>query len=84
MNAIIVLHRYLGVVVGIVMTLWCLSGFVMMYQQFPELSDADRVAGLPPLALEGCCDVETLPIADAAQVESFRVEMLGQRPRRSP
>lgn len=80
MSVILILHRYLGVLVGIVMTLWCLSGFVMMYQAMPSLTDAERIAGLPPLALEGCCALDALPVADGARISSFRVEMLGERP----
>ena len=35
-KSLIVLHRYLGVVLGVIMTVWCLSGFVMMYQGYPS------------------------------------------------
>ena len=35
LKPIIIVHRYVGVVLGVIMTLWCLSGFVMMYQPFP-------------------------------------------------
>lgn len=73
-------HRYLGVVVGIVMTLWCLSGFVMMYQGFPNLSEEDRVAGLPALDLDGCCALDRLLFDDGSAAADFRVEMLGDRP----
>ncbi len=80
LRVLLPVHRYLGVVVGVVMTLWCLSGFVMMYQGFPNLSDDDRVAGLPALNLEGCCALDALAFADASAAADFRVEMLGDRP----
>ena len=71
-------HRYLGIALGMVVSLWCLSGFVMMYVQYPELDDGERLAGLEPLNLAGCCqvpsDVGDLPI------ERLRVEMMGDRP----
>ncbi len=38
MRTILIVHRYLGVAIGLVMTLWCLSGFVMMYRGFPAVS----------------------------------------------
>ena len=43
---LIILHRYVGVVLGVLMTVWCLSGFVMMYQPYPATSAAERQAGL--------------------------------------
>ena len=42
-RGLIVLHRYLGVAVGLVMTVWCLSGFVMMYSGYPCLTEAERL-----------------------------------------
>ncbi len=43
MRLLIILHRYVGVAVGLLMVLWCLSGFVMMYQSYPRLDPADRI-----------------------------------------
>ncbi|MCE7796181.1 hypothetical protein LWE61_06340 [Sphingobium sufflavum] len=39
---LIILHRWLGVVVGAIMTLWCLSGFVMLYADYPRLLPAEQ------------------------------------------
>jgi hypothetical protein len=75
LKALIVLHRYTGVLVGLLMTLWCLSGFVMMYQSFPELTPAERLHGLAPLSLADCCALERLPIPGDAPVSEARVEM---------
>ena len=48
---ILLLHRYLGIAVGALMVMWCLSGIVMMYVSYPALREsasralaADRVA----------------------------------------
>lgn len=72
-------HRYLGIALGVVVTMWCLSGFVMMYVQYPDLTAEERLAGLEPLALGGgCCrvpdDFSNVPL------DRFRVEMLEGRP----
>ena len=75
MRAILFIHRYLAVAVGILMTLWCLSGFVMMYQGYPALDNGERLAGLEPLNLSDCCELAGLPEGDA-RAPSFRVEML--------
>ena len=75
---LLLIHRYLGMALGIVILLWCLSGFVMMYVRYPELSITEQLAGLEPLELADCCHVP----ADFSNipVDRFRVEMLGGRP----
>src|SRR5690606_26454712 len=75
------LHRYLGVGVGLLMTLWCLSGFVMMYQSYPSLTEDERRSGLAPLDFTACCAVAELPFADDTPAPAaLRVEMLLGRP----
>ena len=72
-RVLLVLHRYLAVSVGLLMALWCLSGFVMMYQQYPTLTDAERLQGLAPLRLAGCCHAQFLP--EEGEAGDFRIEM---------
>jgi uncharacterized iron-regulated membrane protein len=76
MKVILLVHRYLAVCVGILMVLWCLSGFVMMYQSFPELSNEQRLNGLEPLNFARCCNLGELALPDDAPAPGFRVEML--------
>lgn len=78
MKALIVVHRYVGVVLGVLMTLWCLSGFVMMYQPYPATTPAERLAGLDPLNLDRCC--AELPLADNDTLANARIEMLNGAP----
>lgn len=78
LKSLIITHRYVGVVVGVLMTVWCLSGFVMMYQPYPATSAEERQAGLEPLDLSACC--ATLPITDDTPLGNARVEMLGGAP----
>ena len=77
-QSLIVVHRYLGVVLGVIMTLWCVSGFVMMYQGYPATTPGERQAGLERLDLSQCC--ASLPIADDAPAAGLRIEMLGGAP----
>lgn len=79
-RVLVILHRYLGIAVGLIMLLWCLSGFVMMYHGYPHLAEVDRLKGLEPLRFAGCCDTARLALADDARVRGFRIEMLGERP----
>ena len=75
---LILLHRYLGIALGLVVSLWCLSGFVMMYVQFPDLSREEQLQGLDELDLSECC---SLP-ADFSNLDldHYRVEMMAGRP----
>lgn len=63
MRLAIRLHRYLGIAVGLVVSLWCMSAFVMMYVQYPEFTDYERVIALEPLDLSGCCSAALSEIA---------------------
>jgi hypothetical protein len=84
MRLAILLHRYLGIAIGFVIAIWCLSGFVMMYVPYPEFTDAERVAGLEPLAATPCCDASiTAALDDALRDEdivSLRIEGVAGRP----
>lgn len=80
MRLILLLHRYLAVAIGALMTLWCLSGFVMMYQAYPALTEAERLEGLEPLDLTGCCEIDAFDADDHVPAPAFRVEMLAGDP----
>ncbi len=80
MKLILFIHRYLGVAVGLLMVLWCLSGFVMMYQGWPRVAPEDRIQGLPPLGSVERRALSDIPIAEDAALNSFRVESLAGTP----
>ncbi|MGT2510960.1 PepSY domain-containing protein [Cupriavidus basilensis] len=76
-------HRWAGIAGCLLIAMWFLSGLVMMYVAFPALTDAERLAGLPPL------DVATVRVSpDAAMASaglarfprSLRLEMMGAHP----
>ncbi len=77
---LILVHRYLGIAIGFVVALWCLSGFVMMYVPYPELTAAGRAAGLEPLAFRDCCADVARPLASLPWIDDFHIEMLAGRP----
>lgn len=74
------IHRWLGVIVGAIMTLWCLSGFVMMYSDYPRLSPAEQLRGLAPLGLTAAGGPGRAGLADDVLLSSARVEMMAGRP----
>jgi hypothetical protein len=69
----VVTHRWLGIVVGLLMLVWFASGIVMLFVRWPEVSDAERTARLPPIPWTACCDLSGLPpaqVLDEAVVEA--------------
>lgn len=45
-------HRWIGIVTCLFFAMWFISGVVMMYVAFPNLSDRERLAALPEIAWE--------------------------------
>ncbi len=45
------IHRWLGIAMCLLFALWFASGVVMMYVEYPELTEAERLAQLPRLDL---------------------------------
>ncbi len=78
------LHRWAGVLLGALMLLWCLSGFVMMYSPYPatSLNGRDyRMEGLPPLAAPDAPDaLAAMHLPDDTPIRSARVEMAASEP----
>ena len=72
-RAIILIHRYMGVLLGVLMTVWCLSGIVMIYVPYPEISTAQRLQGYQPIDLAHCCRFDAADIADGEAVRQIRI-----------
>lgn len=71
-------HRYLGVVMGLLMLVWFVSGIVMLFVRWPAVGPDDRAAGLAPIDWGRCC-----AFGQTAEVQVVReavVEDLGGRP----
>jgi PepSY-associated TM region len=75
-RTLVVLHRYLGIAVGILMLIWFASGIVMMYVEFPEFSERDRTGALEPIPWQACCRVADGLIPDDLQFYRVQVEGL--------
>jgi PepSY-associated TM region len=80
MRVVLLLHRYLGIAVGTLMLLWCLSGLVMMYVSYPVLEESVRRGALAPIDWNGCCNSAALAPASTDQLD---VEMLDGVPVRT-
>ncbi len=73
-------HRYLGMSVGLIVALWCLSGVVMMYMPYPDISRAQKLSGQLPIHSQFCCEYALLERLNLVDVNRFYVEMLGADP----
>lgn len=80
MKALLVLHRWTGVIVGAVMTLWCVTGFVMLYVDYPRLLPDQQLRGLAPLHLPAGDRMADIPLPPDAALASARIEMVSGRP----
>jgi hypothetical protein len=83
LRTVILLHRYLGIATCLCFVMWFVSGVVMMYVGFPQLTDAERFSGLIPLELHTAQVLPSQALA-AAGVEGWpravRLEMVLGRP----
>jgi len=77
---LLLVHRYLGIGFGVIVALWCLSGFVMMYVQYPDLNDREYLAGLQTLDTSTCCIAVENVLEQLAGVNEISVEMLAGLP----
>ena len=74
-------HRWTGVILGLLMLLWCLSGFVMIWAPYPSVTLGGRdyrTEGLAPIRLPDQIALPDMP--DGAFLTSARIEMLADRP----
>ena len=75
-TALIYVHRWIGIVLGLVFVVWFVSGVAMMYVGMPRLSAAERLGHMQPLDLSAA-RVEPAEAARTNDVEGrqLRVEM---------
>jgi uncharacterized iron-regulated membrane protein len=54
-RALVITHRYLGILGCVLMVMWFFSGIVMMYVPFPNVLDEARRQTLAPISWQACC-----------------------------
>ena len=81
---VIFLHKWLGVVLALFFLMWFVSGVVLYYVPFPSLTQAERLAAMPPLALPAGCCLSAPEAAERAGLRpgagEARLGMLGDAP----
>lgn len=78
----ILTHRYLGVFFCAIFLLWFLSGMVMMYRDYPKLSNITRLQNIEPLdpALVRVSPADALARSPFPEPGRSRLSMLEGRP----
>ncbi len=71
-RAMVILHRYLGIAVGLLMVMWFASGIVMMYVPYAPGHEAERLHAKPPIPWQSCCNYGA--ISDDVPVIRAQVE----------
>ena len=71
-HAAVIVHRYLGIAIGLLMVMWFVSGIVMMYVPFARGVETERLQAQPQLSWERCCQFGNL--SDEAQIIRAQVE----------
>ncbi len=78
---LLLLHRYCGIVLCLLVAAWTLSGFVMMYVRYPSFGGPERLVALAPLSFAGCCDLAAArDAAGDVPIDDFSIEMLAEQP----
>ncbi|WP_353152009.1 PepSY domain-containing protein [Pollutimonas bauzanensis] len=54
-RAVYLVHRWAGIAACVLMTLWFISGVVMLFVGYPKFTPWERLAALPALETPGCC-----------------------------
>ena len=84
-SVLIYSHRWLGIVLGIMFVVWCISGIILMYAGLPRLTAAERLLKMEALDL-GRLAVSPMDAAKAAGLTGkkspgrLRVDMMDGRP----
>lgn len=73
-----VTHRYLGVAMGLLMLVWFVSGVVMLFVRWPEVTEPERTAGLAPIPWAACCDFSSF--GPGQRLEDGVIEAVAGRP----
>lgn len=78
-----VIHRWIGIATCLFFTMWFVSGIVMMYVAFPQLTDRERLSALPDIAWDrvGIAPDRAMAIAGVDHYPSdLRLLMLDDTP----
>src|SRR5262249_60784536 len=70
-RTMVILHRYLGIAIGLLIAMWFVSGIVMMYVPYSRIRTAEHLHVQPLIPWQSCCNYGDL--ADDASVTRAQV-----------
>jgi hypothetical protein len=76
LRLLVVTHRWLGIVLAPLFAMWFASGIVMHFVPFPQLSESERLSGLPPLRLEGSLRAPADAVIALGMSDAQRVRLI--------
>ena len=76
LRVLVVTHRWLGIVLGPLFAMWFATGIVMHFVPYPQLSESERVSGLPPLRLEGSFHGPADAVIALGVTDALRVRLI--------
>jgi uncharacterized iron-regulated membrane protein len=76
MNAIVLLHRWLGIVFCLLFAMWFATGIVMHFVPFPSLTETERFAGLAPADRAQATMAVADAVAASGLTEATRVRLI--------
>jgi len=80
-RATVIIHRYLGVAVGLLMLVWFASGIVMMYVPYPDLTAKERLRVLAPIAWDSaCCSLGAQNVAADEPIRAVQIQAMAGEP----
>ncbi len=74
------IHRYLGVAVGLLMLVWFVSGIVMMYVPYPDITGKERLQTLNPIPWGSCCSLEAQGVAVDEPIRGAQIAAIAGEP----
>ncbi|MET4803116.1 PepSY domain-containing protein [Bradyrhizobium sp. LB11.1] len=76
MGAIVLSHRWLGIAFCLLFAMWFASGIVMHFVPFPSLTEAERFAGLAPIARGDAITAAIDAVAVSGIKDATRVRLI--------
>jgi hypothetical protein len=76
LRMLVVIHRWLGIILGPLFAMWFATGIVMHFVPFPQLAEKERIAGLPPLRLDGSLHGPAEAVTASGMDDALRIHLI--------
>lgn len=76
LRVLVVTHRWLGIALAPLFAMWFASGIVMHFVPFPQLSESERLGGLPPLRFDGALHAPADAVIALGMSDALRVRLI--------